>query len=48
MIFNEEALLDFITPITVIVQLISIHGNYNKIHFQQQCTLWESAIKILS
>ena len=28
MVFNEEPLLDFIIPITVIVKLISIHGIY--------------------
>jgi len=48
MVFNEEPLLDFIKPITVIVNLISIHGNFDKIHFKKQYTLWELAIKILS
>ena len=44
MVFNEEPLLDFI-PITVIVKLISIYGNFDKIHFKKQYTLWEFAIK---
>ena len=47
MVFNEELLLEFITPITVI-KLISIHGNFDKIHFKKQYTSWELAIKILS
>ena len=48
MVFNEEPLLDFMTPITVIVKLISIHGNFAKIHFKKQYTLGELAIKVLS
>ena len=35
MVFNEEPLLDFKTPITVVVKLISIHGNFDKIHFKK-------------
>ena len=32
MVFNEEPLLDFIIPITVIIELISIHGIYTFLH----------------
>ena len=32
MVFNEEPLLDFIIPITVIIELISIHGIHTILH----------------